>query len=71
MYLMVSVFILIAGLFFMLWAAAGGEDWWSGQAQLAITFTVVSGVVIFFFVWEQLTLFSWDGATAFRGGLRL
>lgn len=71
MYLMVSVFILIAGLFCMLWAAAGGANWWNGQAQLAITFTVVSAVVIVMFVWEQFTLFSWDGATAFTGGIRL
>lgn len=71
MYLMVSVFILLAGLFCMLWAAAGGENWWNGQAQLAITFTVVAGVVIAHFVWEQLTLFSWDGVTAFGGGVRL
>ena len=71
MYLMISVFILIAGLFFMLWAAAGGRDWWDGQAQLAITFTVVACVVIVMFVWEQITLFSWDGTTAFTGHLRL
>lgn len=71
MYLMVSVFILILGLFVMLWAAAGGEDWWNGQAQLAIAFTVVTTVVIVLFVWEQLTLFSWDGAAGFTGSLRL
>lgn len=68
---MVSVFILIAGLFFMLWLAAGGKDWWDGQAQLAITFTVVTGSVIVLFAWEQLTLFSWDGTTAFDGHVRL
>lgn len=71
MYLMVSVFILIGGMFVMLWAAAGTEGWWEGQAQLAICFTVVSGVVIVLFAWEQATLFSWDGATAFTGGVRL
>ena len=51
---------MIAGMFVLLWSAAGGEDWWSGQAQLAITFTVVACAVMGMFFWEQFMLFSWD-----------
>ena len=64
---MCSVFIMILGIFVLVWSAAGGEDWWNGQAQLAITFTVVACAVFGMFAWEQVTLFSWDGHNGSSG----
>lgn len=61
LYLMCSVFIMILGIFVLVWSAAGGQNWWNGQAQLAITFSIVACAVVAMFAWEQFTLFSWDG----------
>ena len=69
---MFSVLFMIVGMLALVWAAAGGEDWWSGQAQLAITFSVIAFVVAGLFVWEQLNLFAWDGGNdASDGSVRL
>ncbi|KAK5169920.1 uncharacterized protein LTR77_005898 [Saxophila tyrrhenica] len=57
-YLMISVMILIAGIFVLLWTAAQGED--EGQGKLAIAFTAVTCTVGGIFVYEQYTLFTWD-----------
>ena len=61
-YLMCSIFIMIGGLFVLLWTAVGGDQWWDGQAKLAIAFSGVTFIVSCVFFWEQFTLFSWDGA---------
>ena len=61
LYLMISVFIMIAGMLTLVWTAAGGENRWNGQLQLALMFTIVAVIVMALFLWEHLTLFSWDG----------
>jgi len=72
LYLMFSVLFMIIGMLLLVWAAAWGENWWNGQAQLAITFSVVAGLVAGLFVWEQLNLFAWDGKSEeANGGVRL
>jgi hypothetical protein len=60
-YLMWSVVFMIAGMLMLVWTAAGGENWWNGQAQLAIAFTIVACLVGALFAWEQVALFSSDG----------
>ncbi|KAK3722479.1 hypothetical protein LTR37_002471 [Vermiconidia calcicola] len=62
LYLMCIVFIMVAGMFVLLWSAVGGKDWWDGQVQLAITFTCVVFVIACVFACEQYTLFAWNGA---------
>jgi hypothetical protein len=70
-YLMCSVAFMVAGMLMLVWAAAGGEDWWNGQAQLAITFTVVAALVGGLFCWEQANLFSWGGGKEEEGDGRV
>ncbi|KAK5171211.1 uncharacterized protein LTR77_004355 [Saxophila tyrrhenica] len=60
LYLMISVLFMIIGMLALVWAAVGGQNWWNGQAQLAITFSVAAAVVAGLFVWEQVNLFAWD-----------
>ena len=61
LYLIFAALLMLCGMFVLLWAAVGGEQWWDGQAQLAVTFTIVAAIVMVLFMWEQFTLFSWDG----------
>jgi hypothetical protein len=60
LYLMCSVFIMIGGMFVLVWSAAGGEEWWDGQIQLAIAFTIISCIAGFAFFWQQFSLLADD-----------
>ena len=59
-WLVLSAVLMVAGLLLLSWQAAQDGGWWSGQAQLALTYSVVTGLVLLVFLWEQWTLFSWD-----------
>ena len=59
-WLVLSAALMIAGLLILSWKAAQAGGWWSGQAQLALTFSIVTAIVLAIFAWEQWTLFSWD-----------
>jgi hypothetical protein len=59
-WLVLSALTMVIGLLILAWTAAAIGDWWSGQAKLAITFTIVTVLVLCIFGWEQWTLLSWD-----------
>jgi uncharacterized membrane protein len=60
MWLIFSAAIMVIGLLVLAWTAATSGGWWSGQASLATTFTVVTLLVLVVFGWEQWVLFSAD-----------
>lgn len=51
---------MVVGLLMLAWTAAASGAWWTGQTELAITFTIVALIVLAVFGWEQWVLFSWD-----------
>jgi heme/copper-type cytochrome/quinol oxidase subunit 2 len=61
LWLILSAFVMVIGLLILAWTAAATGEMWSGQTWLAITFTIVTVLILSIFGWEQWTLFSWDG----------
>jgi multidrug transporter EmrE-like cation transporter len=67
--LVMSVMTMTVGMFILIWSATGGPkvrfggwDWWNNEAKLAVTFSTIAFVVGGLFVWEQIELYTWNGA---------
>jgi len=64
LFLTFSVLAMITGMFILIWSSTGGipdEPWWNSNSKLAVSFTIVFCVITILFVFEQITLYSWDG----------
>lgn len=63
-----SVLAMLAGMFILIWSSTLTktqqlfQDWWNGEAMLAVTFTCISVALGVLFLLQQWTLYSWDGA---------
>ena len=66
-FLTLSALFMLLGMLIMVWSSTGyapGENWrgwWNGEAKMAVTFTVVSGIAVILFIIQQWTLYSWHG----------
>lgn len=63
-----SVLAMLAGMFILIWSSTLTDtqqlfqDWWNGEAMLAVTFTAIAVVLGVMFLIQQYTLYSWSGA---------
>lgn len=59
---------MLAGMFILIWSSTLTDsqqlfqDWWNGEAMLAVTFTIIAVVLGIVFFLQQYTLYSWHGA---------
>ncbi|KAI5241800.1 hypothetical protein E4T42_07901 [Aureobasidium subglaciale] len=67
-FLVLSAFSMLLGMFVMLWAATGPlpgfaqrGHWWTNEAKLATTFSVIGFLIACVFVFQQIALYSWRG----------
>lgn len=56
---------MVSGIFILIWSGTGGlvasSPWWNGEAKLAVSYTIVFLCAAAFFLFEQITLYTWDG----------
>jgi len=65
LFLALSVVAMMDGIFILLWSGTGPlfplGEWWTNEAKLAVTFTIVTIAVAVMFVFGQVTMYSWQG----------
>ncbi len=68
-FLTLSVLCMLGGMFILIWSSTGSgafasrsyKSWWNSEAKLAVTFSSVGLIILATFVFEQVTLYSWNG----------
>jgi len=66
-FLSLSALSMLVGMFILIWDAtdpiAGGfkRAWWTGEAKLAVTFSIIGLFIACVFVFQQFALYTWRG----------
>ncbi|TIA29419.1 hypothetical protein D6C79_09945 [Aureobasidium pullulans] len=66
-FLSLSALSMLVGMFILIWDAtdpiAGGfkRAWWTGEAKLAVTFSIIGFFIACVFVFQQFALYTWRG----------